>query len=132
MVRDGELILFVEWLCEWGERVEGRRQKSGVSYSPPGQTWHVSTPVWLSRSPLWLNTLSIRSRTCMPTGSHSGVRSSQSHILLLLLLNWVVELGSSGCGLHFLYMESEDKHGIYDGFSMFWGGRVDMWWERGL
>ena len=43
-VREGELISFNEWFCEWEEETEGRRQKDGVSYAPQEQTWHVPTP----------------------------------------------------------------------------------------
>ena len=70
---------------------------------PQEQTSHVSTPAWLSKSLLQLNTLFIRSGIYMLTGSHGGTRSSQSHTLLLLLLNWRVELGSSSCGHHSPY-----------------------------
>ena len=45
-VKEGELIVF----SEWEEGTEGRRQRGGVSYSLPGQTWHISTPTQLSRS----------------------------------------------------------------------------------
>ena len=102
-VRVGELMMCNEWFCKGG-KTEGRRQRGGVSYSLSEQTLHVSTPTWQSRSLLWPNTLSIRSGTCVLTGSHSGIISSQSHTLLLLLLKWEVELGSSSHGLHFLCM----------------------------
>ena len=101
-VKKGELMMYNEWFCEWEKRTGGRRWRDGVSYSPSGRTLHVSTPAQLSRSLLWLSTLSIGSGTCEPTGNHSGTRSSQSCILLCLLLNRVAELGSSGCGPHFL------------------------------
>ena len=100
-VNNGELMIF-EWSCEWEERIEGRRQRGGVSYSPLGQTLHVSIPAQLSRSLPQPSILSIRSRTCMPTGNHGDVRSSQSRILLHLLLNRAAELGSSGHGPRFL------------------------------
>ena len=74
-VKEGELILCSEWVCKWEESTEGSRQRGGVSYSPPEWTSHVSTPVWLSRSLLWLSILSIGSGTCIPMGSHSGIRS---------------------------------------------------------
>ena len=77
--------------------VEERRQRDGVSYSPPGQTLHVSTPTQLSRSLLQPKTLSIGSGTCMPLECHSGIGSSRSCTLFHLLLNWVAELGSSSC-----------------------------------
>ena len=79
-VKDGELMMFDEW---WGS--EERRQRGGVSYSPPEQTLCVSTPTWLSRSLLWPSILSIRSRTCGLTEHHSGVGSSRSRTLPLLL-----------------------------------------------
>ena len=101
-VKDGELMMCDEWVCEWEKRTEGGRQRGGVSYSPPERTWCVSTPARLSRSLLRPSTLSIGSGTCELTGSHGGVRSSRSCILLRLLLNQVVELESSGCGPHFL------------------------------
>ena len=94
-VRDRELIMCGMWWYEW-ERSEGRRQRGGVFYSPLGWTLHVSTPVQLSRSLLRSSILSIRSRTCVLMECHSGIGSSQSHILLHLLLNRMVELGSSG------------------------------------
>ena len=100
-VKKGELMMCSKWFCKWEERIEGRQWRGGVFYSPPGWTLHVSTPTQLSRSLLQLNTLSIRSGICMPMGNHSGVRSSQSHTLLLQL-NWGVELGSSSHGLYFL------------------------------
>ena len=50
--------------------------RSGVFYSPPGWTLHVSAPAQLSRSLLWSNTLSIGSDTCVLMECHSGVRSS--------------------------------------------------------
>ena len=75
-VKDGELMMVDEWFCKWGERTEGRRWRGGVSYSPLEQTSHVSTPARLSRSLLWSNTLSIGSKTYMPTKRHGGVRSS--------------------------------------------------------
>ena len=49
-IKEGELIICNEWVCEWKERTEGERQAGGVSYSPPGWTLHVSTPTRLSRS----------------------------------------------------------------------------------
>ena len=100
-VREGEFMMFDKWKCEW-ERTRGRRQRDGVFYSPPRWTLCVSTPARLSKSLLWPSILSIRSRTCMPMECLSGIRSSQSHILLLPLLNWEAELGSSSCGPHFL------------------------------
>ena len=48
-VMDGELMTF-EWSCEWKERIEERRLRGGVSYSPPEQTLHVSIPARLFRS----------------------------------------------------------------------------------
>ena len=102
VVKEGELMMFDKWVCKWEERIGRRRRRSGVFYGPLGQTWDVSTPTQLSRSLLWLSTLSIGSGTCMPMESCGGTRSSRSCILLLLLLNWGAELGSSGCGLHFL------------------------------
>ena len=114
-----ELILNGEW-CEW-ERTEGRRWRGGVSYSPPGRTWHVSTPARLSRSLLRPSILSIGSRTYVPTGSHGGVGSSRSRTLLLLLLNRVAELGSSARGPHFLCTALEGRRGTYDESSTFWG-----------
>ena len=100
-VSDGELMIFW-WSCEWEEKTVGRRQRGGVSYSLPEWTSCVSTPARLSRSLLQLSTLSIGSRTCGPSGSCSSVRSSQSHTLLLLLLNRAAELGSSIRGPRFL------------------------------
>ena len=100
-VKDRELMIF-KWSYKWEERTGRRRWRSGVSYSPLEQTSHVSTPTWLFRSLLQLSILSIRSRTCVPMERHGGVRSSQSRTLLLLLLNWEAELGSSGHGPHFL------------------------------
>ena len=102
-VKEGELMLFCKWFCKWEERMMERRQRDGVSYSPPKQTSHVSTPIQLSRSLLWLSTLSIRSGICMLMGFHAGIRSSRSHILLHLLLHWVAELGSSSHGYCSLY-----------------------------
>ena len=101
-VKDGELMMVGKWFCKWEEGSEGRRWRGEVSYSPPGQTSHVSTPAQLSRSLLWLSILSIGSRTCMLMECHDGIRSFQSHILLRLLLNQAAELGSSGHGPHFL------------------------------
>ena len=75
-VKEEELMIFDEWNCEWEWRTEGRRRRDGVSYSPLEQTLHVSTPTWQSRSLLQLNILSIRSRTCMLTECHGGIRSS--------------------------------------------------------
>ena len=86
-VKEGELMMVGGWFCEWEERTGGKRQRSGVSYSPPGQTSHVSTPARLSRSLLWLSILSIGSRTCVLTECHSGVRFSRSRIPLHLLSN---------------------------------------------
>ena len=60
--------------------------------------WCVSTPAWLSRSLLQPNTLSIGSGTCVLTEHHSGIGSSQFHILLHLLLDLVAEQGSLGHG----------------------------------
>ena len=60
-VKKGKLILYNEWVYEWEERAEERRQRSGVSYSLPEQTLCVSTPAQLSRSLLQPNILSIRS-----------------------------------------------------------------------
>ena len=68
-------MVYDEWVCDWEERTEGRRWWSEVSYSFQGWTSCVSTPIQLSKSLLWLNTLSIGSGTYMPVGSHSGVRS---------------------------------------------------------
>ena len=124
-VKDGELIVFDEWSCEWERGSEGGRRRGGVSYSPPERTWHVLTPARLSRSLLRPNILSIGSGTCEPTGSRGGARSSRSRTLLRLLLNRVAELGSSGRGPRFLDKESEGKRGTCDGFSTFWGGGVD-------
>ena len=101
-VKEGELMMVSEWFCEWEGRTEGRRWRSGVSYSPLEQTLRVSTPAWLSRSLLQPSILSSGSRTCMLMEHHGGTRSSRSHILLHLLLNWMAELGSSGHGPHFL------------------------------
>ena len=75
-VKDRELIVYNEWVCEWEERTEGRRQRDRVFYSPQGQTSHVLTPTQLSRSLLWSNILSIRSGICVPLGSCGGARSS--------------------------------------------------------
>ena len=74
-VKERELILYDKWVCKWEERAEGGRQRGGVSYSPLRQTLHVSTPTRLSRSLLWLNTLSIRSGTCVLMEHHGGVGS---------------------------------------------------------
>ena len=120
-VRDGEFMMNDEWSCKWEERTEGRRQRGGVSYSPPGWTLHVSTPAQQSRSLLWPSTLSIRSGTCAPTGSHSGAGSSRFRILLCLLLNQAAKLGSSGRGLHFLGRVLEEKCGTCGGSSTSWG-----------
>ena len=49
-VKEGELMMYGEWFCDWKERIEERRQRSGVPYSPSGQTLYVSTPTQLSRS----------------------------------------------------------------------------------
>ena len=76
LVREGELMMCGKWVCEWEEWTEGRRRRGGVSYSPPGWTWHVSTPTQLSRSLLQPNTLSIGSETCVPSENLSGARSS--------------------------------------------------------
>ena len=46
--------------------------------------------------------------------------------LLDLLLGQGVELGSSGHGHCSHDRELEEKHGMCDGFSTFWGDRVDM------
>ena len=54
----------------------GRRQRDGVSYSLPKRTSHVSAPAQLSKSLLWLNTLSIGSGTCMLIEHYGGTRSS--------------------------------------------------------
>ena len=124
-VRDGELISSGEW-CEWEETTEGGRRRGGVSYSPPERTLRVSTPARQSRSLLRPSTLSIGSRTCMPTESRGGVRSSRSRILLLLLLNRGAELGSSGRGPRFLGKASEERRETCDGSSTFWGGEVGM------
>ena len=75
--------------------------KDVVSYSPPEQTLHVSVPTQLSKSLLQPNTLSIRLGTCVSMECHSDIRSSQSHILLHLLLSQAVELGSLVCGQGF-------------------------------
>ena len=32
-VKEGELMMFIRWLCEWGKRTGGRRQRGGVSYT---------------------------------------------------------------------------------------------------
>ena len=125
LVREGELIVFDEWCCEQEVWTEGRRWRDGVSYSPPGRTSHASAPAWLSRSLLQLNIPSIGSGTCMPTECHGGIRSSQSRTLLLLLLDWRVELGSSGRGPRFLCRALEGKHEMCDGFSTSWRVRVD-------
>ena len=125
-VRDGKLMMFSEWSCEWEERTEGRRWRGGVSYSPLERTSRVSTPVRLSRSLLRPSTLSIRSRTCVLMERHGGTGSSRFHTLLLLLLNWEVELGSSGRGLCFLCRALEGKCGTCDGSFTFWGVGVDM------
>ena len=122
-VKNGELIVFGERCCKW-KRTEGRRWRGGVSYSLLEWTLHVSTPTQLSRGLLWPNTLSIRSDTCMLTGNHGGIRSSQSHTPLLLLLNWVAELGSSNRGPCFLCTALEGKHEMCGEFSMFSGDRV--------
>ena len=119
-VRDGELILSGEW-CEWEETTEGGRRRGGVSYSPPGRTLRVSTPARQSRSLLQPSILSIGSRTCVSTGSHGGARSSRSRILLRLLLDRGVELGSSGRGPRFLCTALEGRRGTCDGSSTFWG-----------
>ena len=119
LVREGELMMCDKWVYEWEERTEGRRQRSGVSYSLPEQTLHASTPAWQSRNLLWPSIPSIRSGTCMLMGYHSGIESSQFHIPLLLLLDWKAELGSSSCGPHFPYMALEGKHGRCDESSMF-------------
>ena len=124
-VSEGELMMFGEWCCRWEKRTEERRRRGGVSDSLPGWTSHVSTPARLSRSLLRPSILSIGSSTCAPTGSHGGVRSSRFRILLRLLLNRVAELGSSGCGLHFLCMALEEKCGTCGESSKFWGGGVD-------
>ena len=49
-VREEELMMCDEWVCEWEEGTEERRQRGGVSYSLPGWTSHVSTPAQLFRS----------------------------------------------------------------------------------
>ena len=98
LVREGELIAFDREDCKWGKRSKGKRQRGGVSYSPLEWTLRVSTPAQLSRSPLRLSILSIRSGTCMLMGNHSGIGSSRSRILLHLLLNQAAELGSSSRG----------------------------------
>ena len=33
-VKEGELMLFNKWVCEWRKRSEGGRQRGGVSYTP--------------------------------------------------------------------------------------------------
>ena len=104
-VKEGEFIVFNKWCYKWEGKTGGRRWRDGVFYSLLEQTLHVSTPAQLSRSLLWMNILSIRSRTFVLIEHHSGVRSFQSRILLCLLLNQVAELGSSGHGLHFLCKE---------------------------
>ena len=123
-VREGELMMFDEWFCEWEWGTEGRRRRGGVSYSPPERTLHVSTPARLSRSLLQPSNPSIGSRTFVPMGSLSGTRSSRFRILLLLLLNRGAELGSSGCGPRFLGKALEEKREMCDGSSTFWGGGV--------
>ena len=123
-VRDGELMMFNEWDYEWEEKSEGRRQKGGVSYSPPERTSHVLTPTRLSRSLLRPSTLSIGSGTCEPTGNCGGIRSSRSRILLCLLLDRAAELVSSGHGLCFPCTALEEKRGTYDGSFTFWGGEI--------
>ena len=75
-VKDKELMMFSERICERGEKTEGRRQRGEVSYTPQEQTWCVSTPAWLSRSLLQLNTLSIISGTCMLSECHGDIESS--------------------------------------------------------
>ena len=74
-VSEGELMLFDEWLCEWGEETKGRRQRGRVFHSLPEQTWCISTPAQLSRGLLWPSTLSIRSGTCVPSEHHGIIRS---------------------------------------------------------
>ena len=59
-VNEGELMVFDKWVCKWEEeRIEEKRWKGVVSYSPLEWTLHVSTPAWLSRSLLWPSILSI-------------------------------------------------------------------------
>ena len=43
-VKVGELIVFDKEDYKWEKKIEGRRQRGGVSYSPLGWTWHVSAP----------------------------------------------------------------------------------------
>ena len=126
VVREEELIVCNGRVCEQEERNERRRRRGEVSYSPPGQTSRVLTPARLSKSLLQPNIPSIGSGTCVLTENHGGIRSFQSRILLLLLLNRVVELGSSSHGLHSLCTALEGKCGMCGGFSMSWGGRVSM------
>ena len=90
------------------------------------QTLHVSTPTWLSRSPLQPNILSIRSDTCKLMECHGGIESSQSHILLCLLLDLVVELGNSGCEQHSHSRVSGEKCGTWGRSAMFWEDGVGM------
>ena len=100
-IKDGELIVF-ERSCKWEEETVERRWRGEDFYSPPMWTLHVSTPAQLSRSLLWPSILSNRSGTCILMENCGGIRSFQSHTLLLLLLNQGVEMGSSGHGLRFL------------------------------
>ena len=32
-IKEGELMMFNEWVCEWEKKIKGRRQRSRVSYS---------------------------------------------------------------------------------------------------
>ena len=75
-VKDGELIVSDKRSCERERKTERRRWRSEGFYSLPGWTLCVSTPPWLSRSLLQLNTLSIRSGTCVLMGNCGGIRSS--------------------------------------------------------
>ena len=111
--------MFDEWFYEWEEKSGGRRWRDGVFYNPPEWTLHVLTPAWLSRSLLQPSILSIRSGICVPTGNPGGAGSFQSRIPLLLLLNQVVELGSSGHGPHSPYMVLEGKYETCGGSSTF-------------
>ena len=54
----------------------------------------------LAQSLLWLNIPFIRSGTCEPTECHGDIETSQFHILICLLLDLIVELGSFGCRCH--------------------------------
>ena len=100
VVKDGELMMCDEWVCEWEERTEGGRQKGRISYTPQEWTLCVLVPAWQSMNFLQLNLLSIRSGTCVPLEHHGSIEFSQFHTLLYLLLGLVVGQGSSDCGHH--------------------------------